>query len=264
MRRLLPTGGLAGLAILALFLGPGPFVVVLTLLAVTALLDLGGVLARASARPILPVALLPAIGMPLVAATEPRAWRLLPLLAAGAFLATFVVALLAGRRRGVVEAAGSTLLAGIFVGLGTGSLVLLHALPDGPRWVLAFLLVVLAADVGAPLAERLGSARRARHASTADGDLLGPAAAAAVAAVAAAVLLRPPLGLVTATLLGLVGLTAAVGATDLLRALRADATDSLHPRPTVARIGDGLLLGAVDGMLLGAPAAYVIARSSVL
>jgi hypothetical protein len=264
MGNVLAGGGLAAIAGIALVLGPGPFAVALTVLAALVLVDAGGLLARAEARPILPVALIPGLGMPVLAALRPRAaWEALPLLVAGAFAAAFLLALVFGRRKGIAHAVGATLVVGLVVGLGSGSLLLLRALPHGFRWVLAFGLIAAAADLGGPLHAALARRTQGGRAVRAEVDLLGPVLAAAGSALALGVLLRPPLVAPVVALLALVALTAALGTADLHRALVADA----HAAPVGAaspRLGDGRLLAVVDGVLLGAPVAYLVARSAVL
>lgn len=261
MGKALLSGALGLPALVALVLGPGPFAVVLVAAAVAVTLDAAGLLARVAARPILPAALVPAAGLPAAVALQPQSgWDLVPAFAAGGFLATFLFALLFGRRRGIVQGAGTTMLVGLVVGLGAASLLLLRGLPDGFRWVLAFAVVVLAADLGSALWEQVRRGRRGSRAAP-DRGLGGAVAGALLAGVGVLVVLRPPLAAPVAGLLTLVALTAAVGAADLQRALLADG-ETAPPAPP--RLGDGMLFGIADGMLFAAPAVYVLARSAVL
>jgi hypothetical protein len=261
MAKALTCGGLALPALVALVLGPGPFAVVLTLVAVVALIDLTGVLSRAAARPILPAALIPAVGLPVTVGFRPDlGWDLVPPFVAGGFLITFLFALLFGRRRGIVQGAGTTVLAGLIVGLGAASLVLLRGLPGGFRWVLAFGLIAAAADLGGPLS----SALRARRGADAQpgGGLAAPVVGAVVVAAALLLALRPTLSLPVTALLTLIALTAALGGADLHRGLVAEADlEAPLDRP---RLGDGVVFGLLDGVLIGAPIAYILARSAVL
>lgn len=256
------SSGIALPALAALVIGPVPFAVALTLIAVLALVDLSGVLTRAAARPVLPAALIPAVGLPVAVAFQPDLdWDLVPPFVAAGFLVAFLFALMFGRRRGIVEGAGTTMLAGLVVGLGTASLVLLRNLPHGFRWVLALLVVVTASDVAGPLWERFGPSRR-EHGG--DHSVLASVLLVTLATAALLLFLRPPLQLAVALLLALAGLTATLGGEDLRRGLMAEADDSALAPPEPGRLGSGLLLGLVDGLLLGAPVVYVLARSAAL
>lgn len=260
MAKALTSGGLALPALLALVIGPGPFAVVLTLIAVVALIDLAGVLSRAAARPILPAALIPAVGLPVTVGFRPDlGWDLVPLFVAAGFLVTFLFALLFGRRRGIVQGAGTTVLAGLVVGLGAASLVLLRGLPGGFRWVLAFALIAVAADVGGPLVAVV----RARGGEPVrDLGLAAPVLIALLTGAAATALMRPTLSPGVAALLILIALTAALGGADLHRSLVAEA--DLEAPMDAPRLGDGVVYGLLDGVLIGAPIAYILARSAVL
>lgn len=261
MAKALTGGGLALPALLALVLGPGPFAVVLTLVAVVALVDLTGVLSRAAARPILPAALIPAVGLPVTVGVRPDlGWDLVPLFVAAGFVVTFLFALLFGRRRGIVQGAGTTVLAGLIVGLGAASLVLLRGLPGGFRWVLAFGLIAAAADLGGPVVAAVQARRGGGH--PAEGGLAAGVVAAVLTAAVLLVALRPTLSLPVTALLALIALTATLGAADLHRGLVAEADlEAPLDRP---RLGDGVVFGLLDGVLIGAPIAYILARSAVL
>lgn len=258
MAKALASGGIVLPVIVALVLGPAVFATALTVVAVAVLVDLSALLTRAAARPILPAALVPAAGLPVAVALRPEAgWDLVPPFVAVGFLVTFLFALVFGRRRGIVQGAGTTMLAGLVVGLGAGSLVLLVGLPDGFRWALAFLLLAGAADLGAALPLRGG---RSRPGET-EPHLPGAVVAAAVVAVVLFVVLRPPLDAPVSALLTLAALTAAVGGAELRRGLVAEA--DVEPADGVPARG-GALVAAFDALLLGAPLAYVLARSAAL
>lgn len=261
MAKALTCGGLALPALLALVLGPGPFAVVLTLIAVVALVDLTGVLSRAAARPILPAALVPAVGLPVTVGVRPDlGWDVVPLFVAAGFLVTFLFALLFGRRRGIVQGAGTTVLAGLIVGLGAASLVLLRGLPGGFRWVLAFGLIAAAADLGGPVVSALRARRGSDHPG--EGGLAAGVLAAVVTAAVLLLALRPTLSPPVAGLLTLIALTATLGAADLHRGLVAEA--DIEAPLDRSRLGDGVVFGLLDGLLIGAPIAYILARSAVL
>lgn len=263
MAKALASGGIALPVIAALVLGPGAFAVALAVIGVVVLVDLSAVLSGAAARPILPAALIPAVGLPAAVAVWPEAgWDLVPPFIAVAFLSTFLFALLFGRRRGIVQGAGTTMLAGLVVGLGGASLALLRGLPHGFRWALAFVVVVAAADLGGALSGLGRRGRRAAPADQHDQHVAGPVLLALVAAGALFLTLRPPLQAPVLALLTLAAVTAAVGGGDLLRNLLAEAdADTTHARPGK---GTGVVLAAFDGLLLGAPVAYVLARSAAL
>ena len=262
MAKALASGGIALPVILALVLGPAAFAAALTLAAVVVLVDLSAVLSRAAARPILPAALIPAAGLPIAVAVWPEAgWDLVPPFIAVGFLATFLFALLFGRRRGIVQGAGTTMLAGLVVGLGAASLVLLRGLPHGFRWALGFVILVAVADLGGPLAGAL--AGRGGHPSSQDEQHVAlPVVAAVAAAAVLFALFRPPLELPVLALLVLAAVTAAVGGGDLQRNLMLEARTETPDAG--GGMGSGMALAAFDGFLLGAPIAYVLARSAAL
>lgn len=261
MAKALASGGIALPVIAALVLGPGAFAAALALIAVVVLVDLSAVLSGAAARPILPAALIPAVGLPAAVAVWPEAgWDLVPPFIAVGFLSTFLFALLFGRRRGIVQGAGTTMLAGLVVGLGSASLALLRGLPHGFRWALAFVVVVAAADLGGAVSGLGGRGRRV--ADQHEQHVAGPVVLALLAAGALYLTLRPPLEAPVLALLTLAAVTAAVGGGDLLRNLLVEAdADTTQPR---SGRNAGVVLAAFDGLLLGAPVAYVLARSAAL
>lgn len=265
MAKALASGGIALPVILALVLGPTAFAAALTLAAVVVLVDLSAVLSRAAARPILPAALIPAAGLPIAVAVWPEAgWDLVPPFIAVGFLATFLFALLFGRRRGIVQGAGTTMLAGLVVGLGAASLVLLRGLPHGFRWALGFVVLVAVADLGGPLAGAFaGRGGRGRRRAPEDEQHVAlPVLAAMAAAAVLFALFRPPLELPVLALLVLAAVTAAVGGGDLQRNLLLEARTETPDAG--GGMGSGVVLAAFDGFLLGAPIAYVLARSAAL
>lgn len=276
--------GLAGVA--ALLIGPVALAVFVVAVGAVALADLTGLLGRSGSRPVLPAALVPGVALPAVIAMEvtgePAAsgltaagawgWERIPEVFAVAVVLGFALVLVFGRRSGATAGLGATMVASLVVGLGTSSLLLLRALPDGFRWVAALLALVLAADLATPLGTMLRSASvRNRDfdaygyeelASVDDGN--GPRPVGVTAMVVAVVLvgaaayalLAPPIGPLTAALLAMIVLFAAVAGAHLTWGLTAEAEASGKQR---AGLGDGLVFGLVDTALIAAPAAYVLA-----
>ena len=237
--RLAAGGGLAVLATVTLPAGLGPFGLLVALLAAVVLVELSDTLGRGGARPVLPAAAIPALGVPLAAILAPDgAWEWLPVFLAGMLLAGFAL-LLAGRRDRVTEALAATCLAGTVIGLGAGSLVLLRALPGGYAWALAtVLLTVVPATVVWTARELTGQPSRVARAA-------GLVAVGVIGGVLIAVYdpLLPP-----AVVIGL----AVIGwaTSGLARALQPGIVDEAA----------GVLLPLLSGCLLAAPAAYLLAR----
>lgn len=261
----------------ALALGPVAFAVVVLALALVVIVDLSVLSAGAGARPVLPVALVPGLILPAmvaadVAASPAAGWDRIPGAFAVAFLLGFVMVLVFGRRGGAVVGLGATCMISLFVGLGASALILLRGLPEGFRWVLAILVLTIAADVAGPAVNRVVGRRSwdleddpmgdADVASTPLHGVLPALVAVALVGAAVAVVLAPPLRPVMTGLLALIAVVAALGGSYLQRALAAEAhVDPDAPEP---RVGQGLILGAVDALVLAAPAAYVLARSASL
>ncbi|MDP8969320.1 MAG: hypothetical protein M3N52_02215 [Actinomycetota bacterium] len=258
--------GLGAPLLLALLLGPGPFGGVVVVVGALVLVDTCGLLSRVGSRPVVLIALLPGVGMPLAVARNPDAgWEALPGWFVAALVGAFVLVLVFGRRSRITDALGSTMLASLLIGLGASSLLLLRDLDEGLRWVLGFGLVAVAADLGTALVQARQRPPRDDPADERVGALLelgGPALGVAVGAGVLGAVLDPPFTPTLATLLGLVALTAGFGGDYLLRSLALEA--GVDPDDGRAGVGEGLLLGVADAVLLGAPAAYVLARSAAL
>lgn len=263
---------LAVVAVAALLVGAGALATVALVVAVVALVDACLLLTRAGTRPVLLVAAIPGVVLPLAVTLAPaEGWGRISLAFAASLLLGFALVLVFGRRRGVVAGLGSTVVASLVVGLGASSLVLLRALPEGFRWVLALLVLVAVADVAGPLVSLVRRRRRSDSgpdepeelvlAVPFDAVLPGLLAVAATAA-ALGLLLDPPLTWTTAALLAVVALVAALGGSYLHRALSIEA--GLPVGEPAAAFVRGSFFGLVDAVLLAAPAAYVVARSAVL
>lgn len=258
MIRAVAPGVLAVAVVAALLAGPGPFGVVVTGVAVLLVLDLSGVLARTGSRPVVVAAFVPGAGLPAAIAYWPGVgWDDIPAFFAAALATASVLVLVFGRRHGVTAGIGATLVVSLVVGLGSAGLLLLHELGDGFRWALGFLLLAAAADAGGVLGHRLVEGRTRPPALEGMGRPLGSFVAVVVGGTAVAVTLAPPFTPVAAALVAGVALVAALGVKDLGRALATEAGIDGRPRRL---LGQGLLVGSAGTVLLGAPAAYVLAR----
>lgn len=267
---------LAVVGVGALSLGTVAFTVLVLALALVVLVDMSVLSAGAGARPVLPVALIPGLVLPAMVAADVTAspgagWDRIPGAFAVAVLLGFGLVLVFGRRGGTVAGLGATGMVSLVVGLGASALLLLRGLPDGYRWVLALLLLTLAADVAGPLVRQVAS-RRSWDAGDESMDLdvaatplhgvLPALVAVAVVGAALTFLLSPPLAPLMTAMLALIAVVAALGGAYLQRALAAEA--AVDPDTPDLRIGQGAVLGAVDALVLAAPAAYVLARSVAL
>lgn len=265
---------LAAAGLLALLAGRGAFTAVIMLVALAALMDLNGILARAQARPVVPAAALAALGAPVVVLlSEPgRGWPRLPAVMAAGLLAAFLLVLLFGRRSGVVRGVGSTLAVGATSGLGAASLLLLHDLPQGFRLVWGLGALVLIAETATPAfraAHRLsGRGSQQRLWSDEDDEPADPIAlpavvgGVAVVAVGLTVFAAPPFSPLFAAALAVVAFIAAVGGRHLSTGLALETGTNRDPDSLT--LGDGLLLSATVAIGLAAPVAYVVARSLLI
>lgn len=267
------TGALiAAVGVAALLVGARALAGVVVVVAALALVDASLLLGRAGARPVLLAALLPGLVLPVVAAMDPaEGWARAPVTFAGALVLGFALLIVFGRRRGAVAGLGATMAVSLLVGLGAASLVLLRALPDGFRWVVALAVLVLAADGAGPLLAltRRGSAGVGAGEDPAEQDLAVPLDAVLPGLLAVVVLgglvlyvLAPPLTWMVVALLGAVALIAALGGDYLQRALTLEA--GVRVGTGSVRLGRGGIFALVDAILIAAPAAYVVARSAVL
>jgi hypothetical protein len=269
--------GLTVVALGALLAGPAAFAVLVLALALVVLLDLAVLLGRAGARPVLPVALVPGLVLPAmvacdVAADPAAGWDRIPGAFAVAVLLAFLLVLVFGRRGGAVIGLAATAVVSLLVGLGATGLILLRGLPGGFRWVVALGVLVLLADVAAPLVAAVRRRLDARGAEDRDAtpdpvpsalDEVVPAVVAvAVAGGILAAAAGPPIEGLILVLLALVAVVAALGGAHLHRAISLEA--GVDPAAAEPRVGEGLLVGALDAVMLAAPAAYVLARAVAL
>jgi hypothetical protein len=238
---LLAAGGGLAIAVLAtVAVGKGPFGILVMLLAAAALVELASVLGRDGARPVLPAAAIPALGLPLAAIVgSDETWERLPAFLAAMLAAGFVLLLVGGRRSRVTETLAGTCLAGTVIGLGAGSLVLLRALPGGFALALAtLLLTAVPAAAGWAARELAAQPPRTVHAA----ELV----AIAVVAGGLVAVFGAPLSPVVIAGVAAIGWGAAAAA----RALQPASDEP------------ALLLRLVGGCLLAAPATHVLARLS--
>jgi CDP-diglyceride synthetase len=273
--------GLAIVGFGALVAGPTAFTILVIALAVVVLVDLAVLLGRAGARPVLPAAVVPGVVLPAMVATDvvgdPAAgWDRIPGAFAVALLLGFALVLVFGRRAGAVLGLAGTAVASLLVGLGASGVILLRGLPDGFAWVLALLLLVAAADGAGPLLRAVLARMEpsdgadpglSREEALAGQVLAGQALVGIVPALVAVALVSLGLGLLFGSpleplvlvLLSLVAVVAALGGGFLQRALALEA--GVSPDALVPRIGNGIIFGALDALLIAGPAAYVMARA---
>jgi molybdopterin converting factor small subunit len=225
----------------ALVAGPGAFGAAAVLLAGLVLLDSAALLRVAGPRPLIPAGLVSGVGLPWAVTLAPAAPHRLPVWIAAGTLAAFALMIASPRRRGASVALGTTLFAGLLVGLGAGCLLLLRGLPGGFRWVAGLLALIFVAEVAAGAAARGAANRRA----TATAAVVAVGLAAAVLTVT----LNPPYTAAPAAAVAAVALCAS----RLARGLRSRIPD---PR-------SGRLLRVTSAALLGAPPAYLLVVSAV-
>jgi hypothetical protein len=254
--------------------GPTAVAVVAVAAAAVALLDAALLFGRAGAKAVLPVAAIPGLVLPVLAALsqgdEGVGWHRVGEVFALAVMGGFALVLVFGRRRGVVAGLGVAFASGLLVGLGAASLVLLEALGAGLRWVLALAALAASADVAAAAATALQERRRGETVPDSGetphtlppgvAPLLATIAAVAVVALVLVFVLEPPFAPWVAAVLAAAVAVAALGGEHLRRMLTVEA--GLEERPS--GLGTGSVLGAVDALLLSAPVAYVLARAVLL
>lgn len=255
------TTGLVGIAAYvagaaALLVGQGAFAAAVVVVAIVALLDLAPLLGRNTPRPVLPMAVIPALVLPIVLARDPLAgWEELAAWYAGALLAGFALVLAAGRRTGVVDGLGATCLLALVVGLGASGLILCRAFPDvGFRLVAVLGVLVVAADLAAPLARGAGASPLA--------VALAPLAGAAVAGLGVGLLGVEGLPADVIALIAACAIAGVVLGDALTGSLRAEAEAVVGPADP-RRFGGGAMFAALDALLLAAPAVYAAARATV-
>jgi molybdopterin synthase sulfur carrier subunit len=231
-----------GLFVLGAYAGRSAFGVVVIVVCLASLIDLHNALASAGLRTVLPPAIALAVGPAVLVLFAPSlavAWT--PGIVALAVMMTFLLALASDRRHETATIVGSTLLAALFVGLGSAALVLLHdsASRSQLSWALGLIAV---ADVTANwVAQR--SPKPPSRAS-----LLAPAVVAALGALvvwAVAGRAAPAM----AAGFGVAAAVAALASARLHQVLR---------QPDAMRTA--LLIGTADAVLIGVLLALVWIR----
>ena len=237
---------LAGSLLVPALLGLGlysdrwAFGLVVVVVGLGSLVDLHVTLGAAGLRTVLPTAVPLAVGPALLLMFLPSvavAW--LPGLIALDVMATFLLALASPRRHDTAWIVGSTLLAGLLVGLGTAALLLLYDAVSAVQLAGALMLIALA-DTAANLVARRSSGWPS------PARVVAPAVVATLAAVAVWVLAGRPT-LVVPVGFALAATIAAVASVRLRHVLRR-SDSATPPRPA-------LLIGTADAVLIGVPLA---------
>lgn len=236
--------GLVAALVAGLAAGSTAFGVAVALAALVLGVEACALVAAAGPRPIVPAALLLAVGMPAVAVARPPAIGLtaVALVVAVGLLSAFVLGI-AFARRSLATVVGATTLAGLLVGLGSGGLVLLRLAPQGLRWVVGAAACIAAIQAVQALTRRFApSSWRVRP--------LAPAAGAAVAVVGAA-----GLGSVLTPVAGIAAAGIALGAVSAGRGLRGALTADTAESQGVAEV-----IRWATPLLLAAPLLALLAR----
>lgn len=261
------------LAVAGLVLGDEAFTWLVLVATTIAVVDLSVVMGRTGTRPILPAALVAALGAPLTVVagegdqTVAAADGIADVVAIAVLLA-FTLVLASGRRRSLVPALGVTLTVGLLTGAGSAAVLLLHGLSEGTRWVTTLLLTIAVVSATG-LVVRVLQQRAAARAPSAVGSSgatpepvpgwgrRGPLPALGAGLVVAGLLaavMRPELPPEAVIAVVAVGVLAVPAADRLRAALRFEQR---APRPASAV---GSAWRTVDAVLLAAPAAYVAVR----
>jgi hypothetical protein len=229
-------------------------------------LDLSGVLDRASRRPVVAAGLPAVIALPVAASGgQAGAWEVLSGYVAACLGFVFLLLLVFGRRKDASLAAGQTLFGVLLVGLGAAALLLLAALPAGLAWVAGLAVLVAAVEAGPALGHALARRfeRRGKHAPPRAAEsggaigVLGATLLLALVALVLAFLAAPPFTWVVVALVALTVLVAGTVSDEFGRAVSEEASGP------DGWLGRGHLFRAADGLLVAAPATYVLARSLV-
>ena len=222
MRNRAALAALAGALVLAgLPAGGNLFEAGVLVLAVLTLTEMALALAGAGQRMVVPGAAIPALGGPLWFATARGAgWDAVPAAMAAGVIGTFVLTMLVPRSRTITAVVGTTLFAGLLVGMGCVALLLLRGQEAGFHWVLALLLLTWSPQVAAEVARLAGLPATGVH-----GARVVTCGAIAGALVAVA---DPPLSVVPSLALSAVALLAVWAADALGRGVALEAS-SLRP-----------------------------------
>ena len=161
------------LVAVAAFFGGRLFLVAVLLLAGMTLLQMSRELAAVGPRPVLLAAAVAGLGTPVWASLRPEAGLgSLPALIVTMVLLAFTAMIVSGRRS-VTAVMSATMLCGLLVGLGAGTLVLL-GMGAGWRWVVGVVVIAAAVELAGALGRPLPGSRALRPAVVA--LLVAPAA----------------------------------------------------------------------------------------
>ena len=252
-------GTLVLLAVLAgtLFAGFTAFAVAVTGLAALVLVDLSSLFTRVGARPVVPAAVVAALGGPLLAALDPdTAWERLPTLLAVSVLLAFSLVVMFGRRHGVVGGLSATAAVATLGGAGAAGLLLLRASSAGVQLVGGYLALVAVAELlGVPPGQRLRSA-------TDPFRQFGPLVAGVVFVAAALLLWLEAFTYAVAGGLAVSVGVAAIAGRRLMWSFALAATEAdVGSGRARSSAGPGWATAASATALLAAPLAYAVVRA---
>lgn len=215
------------------------FGLVIVVIALGCLVDLHATLGTTSVRTILPAAIVIGVGPPLVLLASPTsAGQWVGGLLAASVMLTFVLAFSSPRRHETAALVGSTMLAGLFVAVGTSALLVLHDALDISQLAGALALIALT-DAAVTLVGRPATQGRTRR------RLVAAAAAAVPTAVVLGALGGPQPVAARVAGLAVIGVAAALLSARLHQILR----QCEHAGDTTP----ALLIGTADAVLIGAP-----------
>lgn len=244
---------IAGLA--GLLAGPDALAFTVLIGTVLAVADLVVLIDRGIARPLLPVVAVMGLVLPAAVALDVSiGWDAVASFVAFSVLAAFGLMVVRGRRWGVIDGLGMTLLAGLVTGLGASALILLRGLPQGLRVVAMLAALVVVADLAMILARLAGASPQL---------LYGVPVMAAAPVALLFVLVPGGPSLLVMLLLVISAVAGVLNGRALTAALRWEGR--LEPRPAFlpkGLIGDGVIFSAVDALLIAAPVAYVALAAS--
>lgn len=242
--------------------GVGAVTAVAVLLGVAAAVDGSRRFARVGARPVLPVAVVPVVALPLTAAGDPAlAWARVGTWYAATFLLAALLLLVSGRRTDAARGLGATMALAGLAGLGSGAMVLVAGLREGMAWLVALALLVVASDLP-DRALRVWAARRGyaadRYARVAAiGAVAATVFVGAALATALAGRLWPPV-IVVAALVTLAAGRAGVALWPVEAGAEPSAGEAARGAPAAASA-----LTATGTLLLAAPVFYLVVRAGV-
>jgi molybdopterin synthase sulfur carrier subunit len=231
--------------------GRSAYGLVVVVVAVGCLVDLHATLGATNVRTMLPATLVMGVGPAVLLLVAPDAGqRWVGGLVAGAVMLSFLLAFASPRRHESAAIMGSTLLAGLLVAIGTGTLIALYDQLDAVTVTGALVLIALT-DAAVVIAGRPTARPRTRHRLVA-----AIAVAAPTAIVIYAVGNMPARPEVVIAGFGLAAVLAALLSARLRQLLRHPTTASRTPADAVP----ALVVGTADAVLIGIPLALLWAQ----